>query len=81
MADLLKQMWFLLTIEMYSTSYGVRGQQVDTAMPHFEYDIKKRARIDIVIITICSALLKCTASEFRTRAVLTAFSLYTKSEP
>ena len=28
-----------------------------------------------------SELLKCTATEFRTWAVLTVFSLYTKSEP
>jgi hypothetical protein len=73
MTDLLKQMLFLLTIEMYKLWH--KGTtcviSMKTLMSELGWTVK---------IAICSALLKCTVTEFRTWADLTVFSLYTKSE-
>ena len=39
--------------------------------------MNERARTDVVNLTICSALSKCTAPALKTWAVLTVYSLYT----
>uniref|UniRef100_A0A8C8D2V0 Protein O-glucosyltransferase 3 n=1 Tax=Oncorhynchus tshawytscha TaxID=74940 RepID=A0A8C8D2V0_ONCTS len=53
MADLLKQMWFLLTIEMYKLWHKVGGR-VDKRQSVISIDINERARTDIVNINIFS---------------------------
>ena len=78
MADLLKQMWFLMTIQV--TNYGIRGRQADKRQTIISIKTMSELGQTLVNITICLALLKCTATEFRTWAVLTVFFLYTKSE-
>ena len=77
--NLLKQMWFLLTIERYKLQHKGMTSRLEE-IRNFDYDINERARTDVVNKIICSALLKCTATEFRTWAILTVFSLYTKPE-
>ena len=76
MADLLKQIWFLLIIEMDKLCHKGGWKEI----LNFDEDINERATTDVVNINIFSAFLKCTVTEFRTWAVLTVFSLYTKSE-
>jgi hypothetical protein len=79
-ADLLKQMWFLLTIEIYKQWHKgtLSGQE---SFRNFDEDINERATTDVVNVTMCSALLKCTMTEYRTWAAITELSLYTKLEP
>jgi hypothetical protein len=56
MADLLKQMWFLLTIEMYKLWHkGMMSRK--EAIHNFNEDINKQAKTN-KSITISSALLK-----------------------
>jgi hypothetical protein len=43
-------------------------------------NFEEQVKTDVVNITICSGLLKCTVTEFRTWVALTVLSLYTKSE-
>jgi phosphoribosyl-AMP cyclohydrolase len=70
MADLLKQMWFLLTMEVYKLWHKgtTSGEE---SIRNFDEDLNERVRTDVVNRT----LLKCTATEFRTWAVLPVHSV------